>query len=303
MEGGREGATICASATMASRHSCTTQARPRISPTATNLGLPTDWVPAGSTSGMSALSASLAPIDIESERRTVALLARYFAGPSWTLFGEFRRQEHDGPELTSASFLTEAVQFPQPFDYVTNSLETGVAWVGRKASLRLSYYGSWFDDDNDSLIFANPYLPIVPGSTQGQIAVRRAIPAAADRGRQSASALVDDPDICRVARDAETKRGFFAGQHFARSDAPTSGLARRLMCICPTMRSGLASRPLPKLSVRGNATYDGHDDKTSPLAIAYIVTDTFPAAPPSHRATARIACISTAARITRCSIG
>jgi Putative outer membrane beta-barrel porin, MtrB/PioB len=38
----------------------------------------------------------------------------------------------------------------------------------------------------------------------------------------------------------------------------------------------LASRPLPKLNVRGNATYDGHDDKTNPLTIAYIVTDTFP---------------------------
>ena len=26
---------------------------------------------------------------------------------------------------------------------------------------------------------------------------------------------------------------------------------------------GLASRPLPKLSIRGNATYDGRDDKTT----------------------------------------
>ena len=71
----------------------------------------------------------------------------------------------------SASFLTEAVQLPQPFDYVTNSLEAGVAWAGRKASLRLSYLGSWFEDDYQSTLFANPYLPIVPGSTQGQLAV------------------------------------------------------------------------------------------------------------------------------------
>jgi hypothetical protein len=39
---------------------------------------------------------------------------------------------------------------------------------------------------------------------------------------------------------------------------------------------GLASRPLPKLSLRGNATYDGRNDQTTPLAIAYVVTDTFP---------------------------
>src|ERR1700683_1295038 len=133
------------------------------------LTLPPGWVPAGSTAGMSALGASLAPVKIESDRRTVALLARYFATPSWTMFGEFRRQEHDGTGLTSASFLTEAVQLAQPFDYVTNSFETGVAWSGRKASLRLSYLGSWFDDNTDSIDFANPYLPIVPGSTQGQL--------------------------------------------------------------------------------------------------------------------------------------
>jgi hypothetical protein len=98
------------------------------------LGLPPSWVPAGSTAGMSALGASLAPVNLESDRRTVALLARYFATLSWTMFGEYRRQEHDGMGLTSGSFLTEVVQLPQPFDYVTNSFETGAAWSGRKAS-------------------------------------------------------------------------------------------------------------------------------------------------------------------------
>jgi hypothetical protein len=39
---------------------------------------------------------------------------------------------------------------------------------------------------------------------------------------------------------------------------------------------GLASRPFAKLSVRGNAVYDGRDDKTPALAVPYIVTDTFP---------------------------
>jgi hypothetical protein len=137
----------------------------------TILGLPAGWIPAGGTGGMSALNASLAPVKLESDRRTVALLARYFAGRNWTLFGEFRRQEHDGTGITSASFLTETVQLPQPFDYITNSFETGAAWSGRKASFRLTYTGSWFSDDNDSIMFANPYLPIVPGSIEGQLSV------------------------------------------------------------------------------------------------------------------------------------
>src|SRR5271167_3949437 len=69
-----------------------------------NLGLPANWVPAGSTGGMSALGASLLPLTIESDMRTVALLARYFASPSWTIFGEYRREEHDGFGVTSGSF-------------------------------------------------------------------------------------------------------------------------------------------------------------------------------------------------------
>jgi hypothetical protein len=75
---------------------------------------------------------SLAPVNIGYQRRTVALLGQFFASPSWTMFGEFRRQEKNGTELTSASFLTEALQLPQPIDYVTNSFETAVAWAGQQ---------------------------------------------------------------------------------------------------------------------------------------------------------------------------
>ena len=120
---------------------------------------------------MSALGPSLAPVNLGYDRRTVALLGRFFASPGWTLFGEFRRQEKIGTDLTSASFLTEAVQLPQPIDYVTDSFETGAAWAGRRASFRLTYTGSWFEDDSNALTFANPYLPIVPGSTEGRLGV------------------------------------------------------------------------------------------------------------------------------------
>jgi len=56
----------------------------------------------------------------------------------------------------------------------------------------------------------------------------------------------------------------------------------------------LASRPLPKLSIRGNAAYDGRDDQTtrspSTMSCRYL-----PAEQLSRRATARIACVSMAA--------
>jgi MtrB/PioB family decaheme-associated outer membrane protein len=242
-----------------------------------NLGLPADWVPAGSTAGMSSLARSLAPVEIGYDRRTTALLGRYFLSPSWTLFGEFRRQEKDGTALTSASFLTEAVQLPQPIDYVTDSFETGAAWSGRRASFRLTYTGSWFEDKSDALSFSNPYLPIVPGSIEGRLGV----PPGNTLQQLSASGNVQLPWFTTTLTYAASLGTLRQNDSFMPVSTLTGSTTPGVGSLDGDVHLShyalaLASRPLPKLSVRGNAAYDGRDDKTKPLAIDYIVTDTFP---------------------------
>ena len=241
------------------------------------LGLPSDWVAAGSTAGMSALNTSLAPVDIGYQRRTVALLGQFFASPNWTIFSEFRRQEKTGTDLTSASFLTEAVQLAQPIDYITNSFSAGAAWAGSKASLRLTYTGSWFEDNNDSLSFANPYSPLVAGSTEGRLGV----PPSNTLQQFAATGNVQLPWFASTLT-------YNASLGSLRQNAPFLPVSTLPDAAIPAPGSldgdvrlshyalGLASRPLPKLSLRGNATYDGRNDQTTPLAIAYVVTDTFP---------------------------
>jgi MtrB/PioB family decaheme-associated outer membrane protein len=242
-----------------------------------NLGLPLNWVAAGGTGGMSALTENLAPVNLGYDRHTVALLGRFFASSRWTLFGEFRRQEKIGTGLTGASFLTEAVQLPQPIDYVTDSLETGAAWAGRRASFRLTYTGSWFEDNSDALTFANPYLPIVPGSTEGRLGV----PPGNTLQQLAAAGNIQLPWWASTLTYA-------ASLGTLRQNAAFIPVSTQVGAGIPAPGSldgdvhlshyalGLATRPLPKLSLRGNATYDGRDDKTNPLAVAYVVTDTFP---------------------------
>ncbi len=243
----------------------------------TNLGLPAGWIAAGGTAGMSALGSSLASAPIETDRRTVALLGRFFASPGWTLFGEFRRQEKVGTELTSASFLTEAVQLSQPVDYVTDSFEGGVAWSGRIASLRVSYLGSWFEDDNDALTFANPYLPIVPGATEGRLSV----PPSNNLQQVAASGNLQLPWYATTLTFAASlgwlrqDDGFLPVSTLAGAGVPAPGSLDGDVHLSHYALQ-LASRPLPKLSIRGNAAYDGRDDKTTPIAVDYVVTDTFP---------------------------
>lgn len=244
-----------------------------------NLALPSGWVPAASTGGMSALNANLASVDIGSDRRTVSLLARYFATPSWTVFGEYRHQEHVGTNLTGGSFLTEASQLAQPFDYVTDSFEAGAAWAGRNASVHLSYLGSWFTDNYDSTIFANPYLPIVPGSTQGQLGT----PPSNDLQQLSATGNVQLPlhSTLTFAASLGTLKqnsAFLPDSTLPGSVPPTPGSLDGDVHLSH-YALGLGSRPLPKLSLRGNATYDGRDDKTAALTVPYVITDTYPGIP------------------------
>ncbi|MEP6884848.1 MAG: MtrB/PioB family decaheme-associated outer membrane protein [Gammaproteobacteria bacterium] len=241
-----------------------------------NLGLPPDWVAAGSTAGMSTLAQSLAARDIGYDRRSMSLLGRYFPSASWTLFGEFRRQEKSGTDLTGASFLTQAVQLIQPVDYVTNSIETGVAWAGRRASFRLSYTGSWFEDNNSTLTFDNPYLPVVPGSSEGRIGV----PPSNVLQQLSGSGQLQLPWFATTLSYSASLGRLRQNDAFL----PSSTLIGAAVPV-PSSLDGnvqlshyavrLASRPLPKLSIRGGATYDGRDDATTPLAVDYTVTDTF----------------------------
>jgi MtrB/PioB family decaheme-associated outer membrane protein len=215
--------------------------------------------------------------DIDSNRRTVALLGRYFAGSGWTITGEFRRQEKDGSVLGGASFLTQAVQLIQPIAYVTNSFEAGAAWQGRRASFRLTYTGSWFDDGNGALSFADPYAPIAPNSGVGRLGTmpdNRLQELAAAGSVQlpwPATTLTYAASIGELRQDDS----FLPFSTLPGSAVPASGSLDGEVRLSH-YALGLASRPLPKLYVRGNATYDGRDDKTAPIAVAYIVTDTFP---------------------------
>lgn len=241
------------------------------------LVLPSDWVTSNSTAGMTALDSSLEGVRIESDRRTLDLSAKYFASSVWTVFGDFNHSEKTGTDATGASFLTEAIQLPEPFDYVTDSFEGGVLWAGRVASIRLAYSGSWFDDETDELIFENPYLPIVAGSTAGILA----LPPDNDLQQVSVSGEVVLPiwsgaltylaSNGRLAQDGT----FVPGSTLASSPDTLPGSLGGDISLTHYALA-LALTPASRLSMRGRATYDGRDDHTTPLALSYIVTDTYP---------------------------
>jgi MtrB/PioB family decaheme-associated outer membrane protein len=241
------------------------------------LRLPSGWVPGATTAGMSALGASLAPVDIETERRTVSLLGQYLVTPQWTLFSQFERQEREGTGLTSASFLTEAVQLPRYIDYVTDSIEAGAAWSGHAAGLRLTYTGSWFEDDSNALLFANPYVPLVGGSTEGRLGT----PPGNNLQQLAANGNVLVPWRSTALTYAVSLGSLRQNAAFLPVSTlpgapalPAGALDGNVLLSHYAL--GLSSRPWSRLSLRGNATYDGRDDHSTPIPVAYTVTDTYP---------------------------
>ena len=248
------------------------------------LTLPGNWVTAGSTGGMSELRRSLSPVGIDTDRRTLSLTGKLFAGTHWTVYTRLSHQEKKGTGLTSASFLSDAAQLPEPIDYTTDTLEGGASWVGRIANVRIAYSGSWFQDHTDSLTWQNPYLPLLPGESLG----RMALPPSNNLQQGSLSGEVQLPILKATHLSYSASLGrlrqndaFLPDSTLPGSVVPAQGSLNGNVRISHYALA-LSSRPSTPLYLRGTAAYDGRDDHTAVLAIPYTITDelqggTFPA--------------------------
>ena len=140
-------------------------------------------------------------------------------------------------------------------------------------------FRSWFKDNNDSLTFANPYVPMVSGSTSGQMA----LPPNNNLQQVTLNGTVPfdwrgtsisfAASLGRLRQDGS----FLPYSTLPGSTVPPAGSLDGNVHLSH-YSGAIASTPLHKLTVRGSATYDGRDDHTTPQTLSYIVTDTFSSA-------------------------
>ena len=110
-------------------------------------------------------------------RRTSRSIAQYsisvrtscFAG-NFEIYADYRRQERDGTGLWSASFYSQGAYLPRPIDDYTDSLDMGIAYRGEMFNIRLAYYGSFYRNDRESMIWDNPFTAF-DGAEMGQMAL------------------------------------------------------------------------------------------------------------------------------------
>ncbi len=125
--------------------------------TSDTLTLPASWVPAGITTNMPQLSASLRSQTIESDRQVIDAGADWKPAKAFRVYADFRRQNRDGIDITGGSSFTQSTLLPRWIDYETDQIDAGIQYGTDRASLSLAYYGSYFTNQNPSLTWDVPF--------------------------------------------------------------------------------------------------------------------------------------------------
>jgi MtrB/PioB family decaheme-associated outer membrane protein len=131
------------------------------------LQLPGDWVRADTTAGMTALTASLKPVTLETERRRLVVGGDFMPWQHWTMSLRYRSEEKIGRQSLGAPigglliaqfpFRTESAVIQMPTDSVTRSVDLTAAYQARNWHLNVGYQGSFFDAKQDNLVWQNPF--------------------------------------------------------------------------------------------------------------------------------------------------
>jgi MtrB/PioB family decaheme-associated outer membrane protein len=130
---------------------------------ADTLSLPAGWVRAADTSGFTELDTSLVRRNIESDRSFLKIGGRYQVTRRISFSADYRRQEHEGVDMTGGSYFFSSSLLTRPIDYVTDAADFNVRYTADKGYLSLGWHFSDFENDNDAVNWENPFTS-APGS-------------------------------------------------------------------------------------------------------------------------------------------
>ena len=114
--------------------------------------------------------ATLQPIEIGYKARRFDLGGSWIGQENWTYRVSLRRDVRDGTKPTSGSFFSTAAQLASPVDQTTDQFEVAASYATKQLQVTLAYQLSQFRNGVESLTWDNPFAPVVPGATQGQLA-------------------------------------------------------------------------------------------------------------------------------------
>lgn len=244
-----------------------------------SLSLPSGWVRAPLTSGMTALDSSLVASNIESDRSIFDLGASFSASDNWRFSMDYRRQDQDGSKIVGGSSFNQASLLPMPFDYVTDEIDIAVRYGAGNGFVALGWYLSDFSNDNAALTWEQPFSfdPLIgndtfaiaqaPSSQFQQVSVQAGYSFVEQKTVVSFSAAIGDID-----QDSSLL------PYTVTDSITTSPLPRtRLDGSVDTTNFALAvtSRAIDKGRIKFSYRYDERDNQTSQDLWNRVIVDTF----------------------------
>lgn len=131
----------------------------------TNLTLPSDWVAAQNTAGMTRLLSSLKPIELRTERRRLGFGLDKFLSDRWEVSTNVREESKTGLKYIGGTFGNSggnprAALLPEPVDYQTREVDVALSYFDRVKQFEVRYRVQLFENDNPVLRFQNPFATI-----------------------------------------------------------------------------------------------------------------------------------------------
>jgi MtrB/PioB family decaheme-associated outer membrane protein len=246
------------------------------------LSLPGSWVPAPTTSGMTALTSSLSKQNIESDRRFIEFGANYLPSSRFKLFADYRQQQRDGVDIFGASTFTQASLLHRPLDYQTDEVDLGARYTMERGHLTLAYYGSFFQNKAIDLVWDNPFSfdpsTSLPGEGQGRHAQEpdnnfQQVTLSGSYGFSAMNTVIAFSAASGRGEQNDALLAYTINPGIAAGALPTSSLNAEVDTT--NFAVTVTARPLPDARVKLAFRQDERDNQTPQLQWTRIITDTF----------------------------
>lgn len=245
------------------------------------LNLPTSWVRAPTTQQMSALDDTAARVTIGRDWDVYGLGFDLDFSRRWTVRADYTRREREGQNRSAGSFFFNAAELAAPVDYSTDELELALNYAADRWHASLSYFGSVFDNGNESLTWDNAYTG-APGADSGQLA----LPPDNESHQVSVAGSVLLP--ARTTLNGQLSFGhltqnadllpYTTNTLLPTNPLPVSSTDAEVDTLNLNLRA--VSSPWRRVTLEGELRYNDFDNKTPINEYDYIVTDTAPASIP-----------------------
>ena len=189
---------------------------------------------------------------LETRRDALTLGLKKQLGAGFDAAASLRHEQKNGTRLygqASSRFLVD------PIDYDTNQVEGSVGYSGERLQLVLAYYGTSFNNANNSVTLRNNV-----GALVGTTPV--ALPPDNQSHQLSLSGGYSLTPTTRAMFKAAYGRTTQEDTFFATplASVPRTNLGGKIGTTL--LQAGVSSRPLPRLGLRADLRYEDRDDQT-----------------------------------------